>query len=107
MGMEFTDRYQALGIPYPNLETVCLGPCEGVGFFPLRSDDGPFVDLWLTEHARAHTIAQRLWFLWKGVIGFDRYWLRCVFESCDGWHFVKCPNCNGSGKRGQAAPVEH
>ncbi len=30
-----TDRYQALGIPYPNPKTMCKGPCEGTGWVPV------------------------------------------------------------------------
>lgn len=39
----FTDRYQALGIPYPDPKTMCKGPCEGVGVYPeprQRNPDG-------------------------------------------------------------------
>lgn len=32
--IEFTDRYKALGIPYPDPETVCKGRCEGTGVYP-------------------------------------------------------------------------
>lgn len=34
MSVEFTDRYKALGIPYPDPKAVCKGPCEGVGVYP-------------------------------------------------------------------------
>ena len=34
--IEFTDRYPALGIPYPDPETMCKGECDGVGWFPLQ-----------------------------------------------------------------------
>lgn len=73
--MEFTDRYQALGIPYPEEETMCLGQCEGTGRVPVAKDDmeEPFHRLWIEAEAKN--------------------------PSDDGWHFVKCPDCNGTGKR--------
>lgn len=77
-GMEFTDRYQALGMPYPDPATMCKGPCEGTGVVPVTADDlsGPrFAALWHEAHAKPHA------------------------ETCDGWHFVVCPDCAGTGKR--------
>jgi hypothetical protein len=72
---EFTDRYQALDIPYPNPSTICKGQCEGTGWVPVSKDDPDevFHPLWLE--------AEKL------------------DPSDDGWHFVKCPDCNGTGKR--------
>jgi hypothetical protein len=75
---EFTDRYQALGIPYPNRETMCLNQCEGTGFVPVNKDDknddeGSWHDLWVEAEAKNPTE--------------------------DGYHFVRCPACRGTGKR--------
>jgi hypothetical protein len=36
---EFTDRYKALGIPYPNVDTMCKGQCEGTGWVPVAKED--------------------------------------------------------------------
>jgi hypothetical protein len=74
---EFTDRYRALGIPYPNPKTICEGQCEGTGFVPIASDerDTKFKRLWDAAEAEEH--------------------------SEDGWHLVKCPDCNGTGKRSE------
>ena len=71
----FTDRYQALGIPYPEAETMCLGQCEGTGMVPIsRGETDPvFMRLWREAEAKE--------------------------PSDDGWHFVKCPDCGGTGKR--------
>lgn len=73
--IKFYDRYEALGIPYPNEETVCLGECEGTGHIPIHEDD----------------IAEE----------FKEDWDRLEKENpaSDGWHFVECPDCNGTGKR--------
>lgn len=73
--IEFTDRYQALGIPYPDPKTVCKGQCEGTGFVPIHKDDTeePFHTLWLQAEEKNPTD--------------------------DDYHFVKCPDCNGTGKK--------
>ena len=73
--IEFTDRYQALGIPYPDPDTVCHGQCEGTGWVPIARDDTrePWRALWLEAEAKQPTD--------------------------DGWHFVKCPDCGGTGDR--------
>jgi len=38
---EITDRYKALGIPYPDPKTAC-SPCDGIGKHPSRGPDGEF-----------------------------------------------------------------
>lgn len=74
---EFTDRYQALGIPYPNPKTICKGHCEGTGFVPIKKDedfekyDPRFQERWEEDEAKE--------------------------PSEDGWHFVVCPDCEGTG----------
>ena len=73
--MEFTDRYQALGIPYPDPATVCEGQCEGTGYVPVRKDDENkvFLQLWLEAEVKQ--------------------------KSDNGCHFVRCPDCSGTGKQ--------
>ena len=75
MTNEWTDRYQALGIPYPGVTTMCEGQCEGTGTVPVASDDReePFRTLWLDAEAKS--------------------------PADDGYHFVICPACNGTGKQ--------
>ena len=74
MTTEFTDRYKALGIPYPNPLTMCGGECEGTGFVPIHKEDKnePWHTLWLEAEAKSPTD--------------------------DSYHFVKCPACKGTGK---------
>ena len=60
--IESTDR-QALGIPYPDVATMCKGDCEGTGWVPIHS-----------------AVA------WHET--------RCLVK-----HFVKCPDCGGTGRR--------
>lgn len=69
--IEITDRYTAVGLPYPDPKTVCKGRCEGMGCWPCRDKENP---QWKEDHAKPHT------------------------EACDGWHFVTCLDCGGSGK---------
>lgn len=66
------DRYSALGIKRPDPKTVCKGHCEGVGFYPI-----PCAELARCPKPDAHKAPD---------------W--------DGWHFVKCEKCNGTGLRG-------
>ena len=79
---EFTDRYQALGIPYPNTRTMCKGQCEGIGLYPVKND----------EHIEPLEYAAWL----------DAHNAPDAHESdggiCDGWHFIKCLECDGTGK---------
>lgn len=73
--LEIRTRYDAFGIPEPDPETMCKGQCEGTGFVPIEKDDEeePWRSLWLEAEAKE--------------------------PAKDGWHFVKCPDCNGTGKR--------
>ena len=73
MKLEIIDRYKALGIPYPNPKTMCEGQCEGIGWVPVNKNDmeEPFRTLWLKAEKKK--------------------------ASKDGWHFIKCPDCNGTG----------
>lgn len=76
----FTDRYQALGIPYPDPKTMCKGQCEGIGCYPHKlgseGETGYEQLAWQNAHAESHS------------------------EPCDGWHFIPCPDCGGTGKAG-------
>ena len=71
---EFTDRYKAMGIDYPDPKTTCFS-CEGTGRVPVASDEEEerYQKLWKEAEERKH--------------------------AADGWHFVVCPDCNGTGKR--------
>lgn len=86
--IEFSDRYSALGIPRPDPKTVCRGKCEGTGMVPLK-----------LAYARGNSIEHR---------EYRKRWREACAqpeahdhgrERCDGWHFVKCVSCGGTGKR--------
>lgn len=66
------DRYS--GRRYPG-KRACRGPCEGMGWVPVKADNRNLKlrALW----QKAHKAAGR--------------------HKCDGWHFVRCPECHGRG----------
>jgi len=117
--IQFTDRYQALGIPHPKQETACLGQCEGTGWVPVRgladdtglllqsnsSEDPRLVKAW--EEAHRDWCLSPVWPRLKRILKTswkhrDVKWLWHGWEACDGWHFVKCPDCGGSGLKESA-----
>lgn len=75
------DRYKALGIPYPDPQTMCKGDCEGTGVYPLKLD----VETTAEERQR-----------WQ--VAHDA---PTAHEDgpCDGWHFIRCSECDGTGKK--------
>lgn len=100
--MEFTDRYQVMGIPYPDPDTMCPGDCEGTGMYPQKrewSEEGVLSARWDEAHRKGCSLSGRLLRLWRAIRGLDRIYLRMAFERCDGWHFITCEVCEGTGKR--------
>jgi hypothetical protein len=100
---QFTDRYQAAGIPYPQPGTVCLGQCEGMGCVPINRDETEprFKALWEEAHRTKHSITDRMLIQARELAP----WFPFHREGCDGWHFVRCPDCNGTGKRPDGSHV--
>jgi hypothetical protein len=105
----FTDRYQALGIPYPEAATICRGHCEGTGYVPVKvggsgacspseETDPELLARWQAGHRTAHTLRGKI----KTALACDflpiHRRIAILWEKCDGWHFVKCPTCEGTGK---------
>jgi hypothetical protein len=77
----FHDRYGALSITPPDPDIVCPGKCEGTGWVPISCDNmsEPWRTLWLEAEKES--------------------------PSDDGWHFVRCPECGGTGVRKQEVRV--
>ena len=75
---QFTDRYDALGILRPDPEDICRGHCEGTGWFPVNWDtaDAGLRLLWVNAEIRR--------------------------PQDDGWHFIRCPGCEGTGLNPEA-----
>ena len=98
MSIEFTDRYSATGTPYPNPETMCEGHCEGMGCVPvydLRGDpkaEQPTQIMAIDYNERDPELVAR----WEAAEAKN--------PTDDGWHFVVCPDCNGTRLR-PGAPV--
>ena len=88
--VEFTDRY---GGRAPSWLRGCHADCEAMGYVPIfiasgvetkeAFDDGlshesepnpAYIKAWQVAHAQPHETL------------------------CDGWHFVKCPDCDGTGR---------
>lgn len=79
--VEFSDRYSATGIPYPD-ESSC-DKCEGMGLFPCQATELNELACG-TEDGTIIIIGQ------KGQDGSPM--------PNDGWLFVRCPVCKGSRK---------
>lgn len=75
-------RYGGPGAPQPDVNTMCRGQCEGMGRVPISEYDTsePWRTLWLEAEQKEHAE--------------------------DGWHFVMCPDCNGTGKAAQKTKVD-
>ena len=87
---EFTNRYKALGLLYPDPETMCLGECEGTGYYPVKVE-GWLPSLISTSEVSEYEMEQ--WVIAHSATDVHKN------EPCDGWHFIKCPDCEGTGKR--------
>jgi hypothetical protein len=89
--IEIVDRYSALGIPAPDPETMCDGQCEGTGFIPIYMSIG---DEELPELSHCHLADEddpALVTLWEAE--------EANHPCRDGWHFIECPDCQGTGKK--------
>ncbi len=91
-----SDRYTALGIPYPDPATMCQGQCEGIGVVPLFNERG------LKGNQRAAYVVSFCSPSEPLTDDEQTAWNAAHLQEahdCDGWHFVKCQECNGTGKR--------
>ena len=126
---EFVDRYSALGISRPDPATICQGQCEGIGYYP-QFLDGPWVSpnspklesitipvVELEDLSAALDNPNKIPKDNTATIVFDcpspteeeiKRWHEAHNvpdahrnDRCDGWHFIKCPDCEGTGKRNE------
>lgn len=76
-----SDRYSATGTPRPDVDTMCQGPCEGMGCVPIHADeeDEAYRALWLAAEEKS--------------------------PSDDGYHFITCQTCKGSRLREPAVAL--
>lgn len=90
--IEITDRYDALGIPHPDPETICHGQCEGIGLVPIYLEEFDPNPICTPIEKEADPVFIALFMEEEDKNPTD-----------DGWHFVKCPECGGTGKRSKKA----
>lgn len=89
--MKFIDRYSATGTPYPDPETMCKGSCEGMGYYPHHTCMNY---MFVNQPTELEAIEQLEWEklhkkeIWR-TFGLHYF-------TCDGYHFIKCPTCNGT-----------
>lgn len=88
---EISDRYTALGIPHPDIDIMCDSYCEGTGWIPVYMHKG---DPKYGEEDHAYGEDEKDPVLVKSWEDAEE-----AEASDDGYHFVKCPDCNGSRKR--------
>lgn len=81
------DRYAALGIT--NFDNLCNGLCEGTGFIPVYLNKTG-----TQEKGNAYPPNE------TNMELLDLWWdAEMAKPAEDGWHFVKCPTCKGTGKK--------
>lgn len=88
--IEFTDRY---GGRAPSWLRGCFGDCEAMGMVPVAFYD----DLPPARDDEARTESEtdpRLIALWRTAHAVQEH----RTAGCDGWHFVPCLDCNGTGR---------
>lgn len=83
-------RYEALGISWPDPETMCLGQCEGTGVVPVYGSDrkGEPKENEVRPVDEPDPVLRALWLEAEAKEPAD-----------DGWHFVVCPDCKGTRLR--------
>lgn len=90
MDITWTDRYEALRMPLPDPETMCEGQCEGTGVFPVYHHSGDSLKGGCRPESETNAQLLALWQEAENENPAD-----------DGWHFIKCPDCDGSGRKSQ------
>ena len=99
MGVEVCSRYGEGSAAFPDPATICSGQCEGMGYYPQHrdwSEEGAPSVAWDEAHRRGHGPVAffRILRLTRDL----RYALREATR-CDGWHFIVCEQCGGTGRR--------
>jgi hypothetical protein len=91
--IEFTDRYKATGTPYPDTETMCEGQCEGMGRYPQWMPPPGMEPKSVRPTDDCTEEEKTAWLLAHKDSEWDKE------HGCDGYHFILCPDCKGTGKR--------
>ena len=86
--IQFVDRYDALGMDKPDPDTMCNGQCEGTGYIPIFNPECPNKgNCYPTDTT---PLEPAILVLWRAAEAEN--------PTDDGYHFIKCPDCNGTGK---------
>ena len=85
MKIEFTDRYG--GNP-PSWLRGCFSDCEAMGRYPVFNPNHPN-NSELSFDGRATAKELHEWKILHREAGDHK---------CDGWHFILCPSCHGTGR---------
>ena len=82
---------------YPDPATMCQGQCEGTGVFPQynREADARAAG----QHGHASMAADSDMGNPTIAAAWHLTHLEAGPHECDGWHFIQCPDCGGTGKR--------
>lgn len=90
--IQFVDRYDALGIKKPDPQRMCKGNCEGTGYVPVNNPEFKF-----PEDDKTHCYPTDKTPLEPAILAL---WQAAEVENPtdDGWHFIECPDCNGTGE---------
>lgn len=94
MTYQFVDRYSTTGKPYPDKRTMCKR-CDGMGCYPIKSlkMHDNYDASWMNEEDFEDE------FLWQKAHKAGNVIKRFIHQfRCDGWHFVECKNCGGTGR---------
>lgn len=101
---EMTDRYKMLEMPYPDPKTMCEGQCDGTGTFPVHVSEENLIlkAEWNRLHNESHRLIECLKAAWFFIRRGEFKIATTCFEewgksNCDGWHFITCPDCKGTG----------
>jgi hypothetical protein len=100
--IEGTDRYGNSG---PDPETMCDGQCEGFGRYPAKFND---IQASLNASLNQKNVREAAaWVMAHEALGAH------TDGECDGWHFILCPTCLGTGRAApqvvsqETTPAEH
>lgn len=97
-GIAFTSRY---GGNEPSWLQACLGHCEAMGVIPVYVRQREPAAEWNAFLPDEEDPVLRA--AWERLHhGIDQY---DPPHDCDGWHFVECPSCGGTGRVGWATTI--